>query len=117
MAAALLDGEPGLESFTDAAVRRPAARRLMQAVGIRPQPGGEDLLAGQVSIELELDSDEVMRAELDLPPGAPGRPFGQSEIEAKLAVCAPEAAGELARLSWEEAPAFLRANGYLLLGS
>ena len=45
------------------------------------------------------------------------KPFGQSEIEAKLAVCAPEAAGELARLSWEEAPAFLRANGYLLLGS
>src|SRR5262249_17853375 len=39
-AAALLDEYPGFGSFTDAAVRREAARRLVEVVEIKLEPGG-----------------------------------------------------------------------------
>ena len=48
LAAALLDGYPGRDSFTDAAVRRPAARRLAELVDTTLQPGGTGLLDGDV---------------------------------------------------------------------
>ena len=37
IAAALLDGDPGFDSFSDAAVRRPEAVRLARAVEVAPQ--------------------------------------------------------------------------------
>jgi len=116
VAAALLDGQPGVDSFSDTAVRRPEARRLMEMIRVEPEPGGQDLLAGQVAIEVALDSGDVRQAALDLPPGAPERPFGPHETEAKLALCAPGSANDLAELTWGGAVAFMRANAKIFGG-
>ncbi|MEA2123328.1 MAG: hypothetical protein QOI80_110 [Solirubrobacteraceae bacterium] len=50
IAAALLDGAPGLGSFTDAAVARPAAQALIERIDVDLTPGGDGLLAGAFSV-------------------------------------------------------------------
>jgi 2-methylcitrate dehydratase PrpD len=100
IAAALLDGRPGFDSFSDDAVLRPEAARLMQAVEVAATAGGDHLLTG----ELELEIDGV-HAALALPPGAPERPVTGVEIRAKLELCG---AGDLAELPWGSAAQFLR---------
>ena len=52
IAAALLDRNPGFASFTDAAVRRPAAGRLVGLVETELEPGGDGLLDGQLQLQL-----------------------------------------------------------------
>ncbi len=47
-AATLLDGPPGLESFTDDSVTRPEAQRLMERVRTSASEGGTGLLDGHV---------------------------------------------------------------------
>jgi 2-methylcitrate dehydratase PrpD len=101
IAAALLDGAPGLDSFSDTAVRRRDAARLMKAVNVAATDGGEHLLTGDVQIEI---GDQ--KATLALPPGAPERPVTDEELRAKLELCG---AAELAELSWESAAPFLRS--------
>lgn len=106
IAAALLDGAPGFDSFADAAVRRPDAARLMRAVEVAATDGGDHLLTGEVEIELETDDGAAVRTALALPPGAPERPMTEEELRTKLELCG---AGEVAELSWESAAQFLRS--------
>ncbi|MBV8221232.1 MAG: MmgE/PrpD family protein [Solirubrobacterales bacterium] len=101
IAAALLDGAPGLDSFSDEAVRRSEAVRLVESVEVTATDGGDHLLTG----ELEIEIDDV-RTTLALPPGAPGREMNGEELRTKLELCG---AGEIADLSWESAPAILRS--------
>ena len=101
IAAALLDGTPGFDSFSDAAVVRPEAVRLGRMVEVTATEGGDHLLTGEVEIEID-----DARATLALPPGAPGREMTDDELRAKLELCG---AGELADLSWESAASFLRS--------
>jgi 2-methylcitrate dehydratase PrpD len=108
MAATILDGHPGIESFTDEAVARPAARALVQRVEVEATAGGDFLLAGATAIALALDDGSTLRAELDLPPGAPGHPPSDAELAAKVADCAGELADEVLALTWSDAAAFLR---------
>src|SRR5436309_534382 len=56
VAAAILDRPPGLASFDDAAVARPAARRLTERVEVVASEEGDGLLSGQVEIEVRLGS-------------------------------------------------------------
>ena len=109
IAAALLDGRPGFDSFTDAAVRRPDAGRLMQTVEVAATGGGDHLLTGEVEIEVEIEDGEGVRAALALPPGAPDRPVTDEELGAKLELCAGPEADQLAELSFESAAAWLRS--------
>jgi 2-methylcitrate dehydratase PrpD len=108
VAAAILDGAPGLESFTDVAVVRPDAARLVALVEVESQAEGEGLLAGEVEVEVALDDGRALQGALDLPPGAPGRPLTEDELEAKLRACAPDAVDELRELTWQTAAAYLR---------
>ena len=113
LAAALIDGRPGLASFSDDAVRRPDAVRLTQAVETvttADGEGGEDLLAGQVEIEVVLDDGRRLDATLVLPPGAPDRPPTEEELRSKLELCAGAEADVLAALSWASAATYLRAR-------
>jgi len=105
IAAALLDGRPGFESFSDAAVRRHEAARLMRTVDVTATDGGDHLLTGEIAIEVEVDDGAGLRAALALPPGAPGRPVTDDELMAKLELCG---ADDLAELSWESAARLLR---------
>ncbi|HUA03399.1 MAG TPA: MmgE/PrpD family protein [Solirubrobacteraceae bacterium] len=101
IAAALLDRNPGFDSFSDAAVRRPEAVRLMETVEVEATDGGDHLLTGVVEIEID-----GVRATLALPPGAPGRPVTDEELGTKLELCG---AGDLADLTWESAAPWLRS--------
>ncbi len=100
IATALLDERP---DFTDAAVARPEAQRLLRTVEVVAEPGGEGLLTGAVRIDLTLADGTVHRASLDQPPGSPRRPPTTAELGGKLAACG---AGELA-LDWPAAAALL----------
>ena len=104
IAAALLDGDPGFDSFSDDAVRRPDAVRLMDMVEVVATDGGDHLLTGDV--EIEIDGDVSRRATLATAPGAPERPMTDDELSAKLELCG---AAELAGLTWESAAKFLRS--------
>ena len=108
VAATLLDGRPGIESFTDEAVARPAARALLDRVEVDATAGGDWLLAGDVAIELTLADGSTLRAALDLPPGAPDRPPSQAELAENVADCTGDLADEVFALDWSSAAAFLR---------
>jgi 2-methylcitrate dehydratase PrpD len=107
VAAALLDGRPGLDSFTDRAVARPDAVRLGELVETVAIEGGADLLAGDVEIDVTLEDGEGLRARLELPPGAPGRPPTDEELRTKLELCAGGEADEVAEQSWETAAGYV----------
>jgi len=107
IAAALLDGRPGIDSFTDEAVRRPDAVRLGEAVETVATAGGEDLLAGEVEIEVTLEDGAGLRTRLELPPGAPGRAPTDEELRTKLELCAGGEAEAIAALSWEMAAGYV----------
>jgi 2-methylcitrate dehydratase PrpD len=110
IAAALLDGGPGFDSFSDAAVRRPDAARLMRTVEVAATDGGDHLLTGEIEIEIEIEDGSGVRAALALPPGAPARPVTDDELKAKLWLCAGPEADQLADLSFESAAAWLRSS-------
>lgn len=108
VAAAVLDGFPGLASFTDAAVRRSDARRIMDRVRLEATPGGEDLLAGTTEIELLLADRKRYAARLRTPPGAPGQPLGDADLARKARDCAgPHDASELRAANWDTAHALV----------
>jgi 2-methylcitrate dehydratase PrpD len=108
LACALLDHPVGLGSFDDAAVARPAARRLIELVEVRADGEGEGLLAGTVEIAVALDDDTVRRSELALPAGAPRRPIDAADLEHKLRMCVGGHANELRALGWDGAAEYLR---------
>ena len=110
IAAALLDGRPGFDSFSDEAVRRPDAARLMRAVQVAATDGGDHLLTGEIEIEIETEAGAGLRATLALPPGAPERPVTDGELRAKLELCAGPQADQLVELSFESAAGWLRSN-------
>jgi 2-methylcitrate dehydratase PrpD len=104
IAAALLDGRPGIASFTDEAVARPQAQALLRRVTAAPTPGGDWLLDGEAVIEVTLDDGTTLHTALDVPPGAPQRPPSAEELAAKVADCA----GEIAP-TWDSAADYLGA--------
>ena len=109
MAATVLDGYPGLASFTDEAVRRPRAQRLLALVEVELTTGGDGLLDGAVEIELEVGG-ERRAGRLASPPGAPDRPPSPADLAAKLDACGPDVAELLDGVDWVDAPGRLRAS-------
>jgi 2-methylcitrate dehydratase PrpD len=108
IAAALLDPHPGFASFTDDAVRRPAAQRLVELVDTTLTPGGDWLLAGEVDIVLTLDDGATYRAILALPPGSPARPPSAADMAAKIADCGEDVSALLDGLDWARARSLLQ---------
>ena len=107
-AAALLDGYPGFASFSDEAVRRPAARRLTELVEIKPDPGGTGLLDGELQAAVHTSGGEVRRVSQRFPPGSPARPPGQAQLRAKLADCMAGLATDPGSWTWSTAAQVLR---------
>jgi 2-methylcitrate dehydratase PrpD len=110
IAAALLDGPPGIDSFTDEAVRRPEAARLVRATECLGLEFGAHLLAGDVRIEVTLEDGRSVRTALRLPPGAPERPATDAELRTKLELCAGGEADRIAALTWDSAAGYVRAR-------
>lgn len=107
IAAALLDPRPGFDSFTDLAVTRPEAQRLLRLVTITETPGGDWLLSGQVDITLILDDGSRHAVSLRFPPGSPTRPPSAQDMAAKIADCGSDVPALLAELDWPRAAAIL----------
>lgn len=100
VAATVLDGRPGLGSFEDVAVARPAARSLLERVQVETTPGGGELLAGSVEVTVELADGESRSASVAVPRGAPGRPLTDEELREKVVDCAGPAAAEILATDW-----------------
>ena len=107
-AAALLDGYPDFASFTDEAVRRPAARRLTELVEVKPGPGGTGLLDGELEAAVHTGSGEVRRASLRYPPGSPGNPPDLAGLRAKLDACVTGLDTDPTSWTWDNAADVLR---------
>ena len=107
-AAALLDAYPGFASFTDAAVRRDAARRLVSLVETKLDPGGNWLLDGELEAEIHTADGTVLRASQRFPPGSPARPPSAAQLQAKLADCVRGLDTDPASWTWENAAGVLR---------
>jgi 2-methylcitrate dehydratase PrpD len=107
-AAALLDTYPGFGSFTDAAVRRAAAQRLVSLVEIKLDPGGSWLLDGELEAEIHTGSGRILRARQQFPPGSPARPASAAQLQAKLADCVHGLDTDPASWSWDNAAGVLR---------
>ncbi len=105
-AAALLDGYPGFASFTDEAVRRPAARRLAGLVETKLDPGGSWLLDGELAAEVHT-GDGVLATTLRYPPGAPQRPPDDAQLQAKIADCVAGLDTDPSSWSWQNAARLL----------
>ena len=106
-AAALLDRHPGFASFTDEAVRRPAARRLAGLVETELTPGGSWLLDGELAAEVHTGRGEVLAVKQQFPPGAPQRPPTAGELDAKLRDCVAGLDTEPASWAWQNAAPLL----------
>ena len=107
-AAALLDGYPGFGSFTDAAVRRDAARRLVSLVETKLDPGGSWLLDGELEAEIHTGDGAILRARAKFPPGSPERPPTTAQLQAKLADCVRGLDTDPASWTWDNAADVLR---------
>ncbi|MEB3369663.1 MmgE/PrpD family protein [Saccharopolyspora mangrovi] len=107
VAAALLDAHPGFGSFTDRAVTRAEAQRLVRLVTVDETPGGDWLLAGQVDIALTLRGGARHAVRLELPPGSPGRPPSEQDMSAKIADCGDDVPALLSEVEWKRAAALL----------
>ncbi|MDR1213006.1 MAG: MmgE/PrpD family protein [Propionibacteriaceae bacterium] len=112
VAAALLDGQVGLRSFTDQAVGRSAAQALLRKVALResasPPFDGPHVSTGYATVEVEVDG-QILRGRAD---DLPELPPTRAALTAKLADCldfvgldwsAPAIAAELWSLSDQSA--------------
>ncbi|MEU6116974.1 MmgE/PrpD family protein [Streptomyces sp. NPDC047117] len=109
VATALLDDYPGFGSFTDEAVSRPAAQKLMGQVTVDRRPGETTtLLDGEVALRLDFTDGTAVHSELALPPGSPQRPPSAAELRDKFAACGPGVPDLLAGLTWERAAELMR---------
>jgi len=107
LATTLLDSFPTLESFEDAAVNRPEARRLMRSVSVElvddPATG---LLAGSTSVSIGLRDGTWRSATVETPPGAPQKPPSPVELAHKTRACG--IAANVERLDFATASEVLR---------
>jgi 2-methylcitrate dehydratase PrpD len=110
LAAAVLDEHPGFAAFTDDAVRRDAARELVERVDVTTEDGGDWLLAGDATVGVRLRDGSTRTTTLKLPPGSPGRPPTDTELAAKLTDCVGDLAPVVSALTWTDAPDLLRAQ-------
>jgi 2-methylcitrate dehydratase PrpD len=108
-AAALLDEHQGFATFTDAAVQRPEAQRLVRRVEVQLTDGGDWLLAGEFEAEVSVGG-RVLHARLQFPPGSPQRPPTEEELMRKVRDCLAGTTVDPEAIDWPSAAAILRAH-------
>ena len=109
VAAALLDQHTGFDSFSDAAVRRPEAQRLVELVEVELTDGGDWLLAGDVQVEVHT-STEVLRNSVKFPPGSPQRPPTPEELDRKITDCLAGLRLDPTTVSWTDSARLMREH-------
>jgi 2-methylcitrate dehydratase PrpD len=100
IAATLLDGPPGLGSFTDDAVARPEAGSLVERVKARETGPGDGLLDGELGVTVTLRDGSSVRAAVRRPPGFPPT---REELRRKAEDCAGPLAAAVLGADWGSA--------------
>lgn len=100
LAVAVTDRVPGFDSFSDEAVRRPEVARLTRSVTVNVKPGGSGLLDDVVGVQILTTDGRTLTGEIDIPPGAPGRPVTRDQLAQKVRDCAGERADEVLSACW-----------------
>lgn len=109
VAAAILDDHRGFTSFSDEAVRRPEAQRLVELVEVELTEGGDWLLAGEVQVEVHTDA-RVLRTSLEFPPGSPQRPPTPEQFAKKVADCLAGLRIDSGSITWASGADLLRQH-------
>jgi 2-methylcitrate dehydratase PrpD len=99
-AATLLDGPPGLGSFTDTAVARPEARALVERVRASEAGSGGGLLDGELRVTVELHDGTAASSAVRRPPGWPPT---VAELRRKVQDCAGPLADGVLGADWDTA--------------
>ncbi len=99
VATAILDDRQGFEAFSDEAVRRPEAQRLVGLVETTLVDHGDSLLSGRVELELHTDGG-LIHASLEHPPGSPQRPPTEDELGQKVALCLDGSGVDRSAITW-----------------
>jgi 2-methylcitrate dehydratase PrpD len=121
VAAALLDARTGFASFTDAAVARPAAQRLLRRVSVCATvpgqgggpgsgAGGTGLLTGSFEADIVMRNGFSRRVSLAEPLGSPARPLTAAALAAKVADCCGNRADDVLAADWDTAAPLLRGS-------
>jgi 2-methylcitrate dehydratase PrpD len=107
--AALLDKHIGFATFSDEQVGRPEATRLIELVDVDLTDGGDQLLSGQVEVEV-CTADGVRRNTLAYPPGSPQNPPTAEDLRLKVADCLAGIPVQSDDITWASAAALLRTH-------
>lgn len=105
LAVGVIDGFAGFDSFSDASVHRPEVARLTRSVDIHLAPGGNGLLQDTVRVQVTTTDGGSRSGEIELPPGAPGRPVTPEHLAQKVRDCAGDRADAVLSASWADLPA------------
>jgi len=92
MAAGMLDGRIGLDTFSDEMVRRPEALALGELVQVREDPAiavrHSPFDEGHVEVRVELADGNRLTRRIERPLGSPDLPMPRQQLEAKFRDCA-----------------------------
>lgn len=89
LASAFLDGTVDLASFTDGAVMRPEAQRLLRLVTLAEEgPPADFPIAGRAEVRVRTAAGRSVAARVDVPRGDPRRPLTPDELATKFRQCA-----------------------------
>jgi 2-methylcitrate dehydratase PrpD len=100
IAATLLDGPPGLGSFTDDAVARPESGALVERVTSRGTAPGDGILDGELGVTVTFGDGTSVRSAVRRPPGFPPT---RDELRRKAEDCAGPLAGAVLGADWGSA--------------
>ncbi|MHB1475258.1 MAG: MmgE/PrpD family protein [Dermatophilaceae bacterium] len=112
--AALLDEHIGFDTFSDEQVSRPEATRLIELVQVELTEGGDQLLSGEVEVEVHsgggFGPNTVSRSTLAYPPGSPQNPATEGDLRLKVADCLAGIPVQPDDITWASAAGLLRTH-------
>lgn len=109
VAAALVDEHPGFATFSDRLVGRPEVARLLELVEVDLTEGGDQLLSGEVEVEVHT-RDGVSRSTLAHPPGSPQNPPTDEDLRLKVADCLTGIPVSPGDITWDSGAALFRTH-------
>ena len=112
--AALLDEHIGFATFSDEQVCRPEAAALIELVEVDLTDGGDQLLSGEVEVEVHsgdgVDPITLSRSTLAYPPGSPQSPATGADLRLKVADCLTGIPVQPDDITWASAADLLRTH-------
>ena len=87
VASALLHGPPLLDRFTDAALRDPSVRELMDRITVNPSETSTSLIPNPSTVAVTLTRGRQLQQRVEFARGHPALPLDTEELDAKFLYC------------------------------